>query len=45
MVTHDPETAKKHAKTIYSIKDGKLESVMKKVSGKWKEEKKLTKKK
>ena len=34
MVTHDPDVAKKHAKTIYSLKDGKIESVMKKVKGK-----------
>jgi len=30
MVTHDSDVAKKHAKTIYSLRDGKIESVMKK---------------
>jgi putative ABC transport system ATP-binding protein len=35
MVTHDPELARKHARTIYSIRDGQLESYEKKVSGKW----------
>ena len=34
MVTHDSDVAKKHAKTIYSLRDGKIESVMKKVKGK-----------
>jgi putative ABC transport system ATP-binding protein len=36
MVTHNPELAKEHAKTIYSIKDGKVESVEKNINGKWK---------
>ncbi len=36
MVTHDPELAREHAKTIYSIRDGKIESVEKRVKGKWK---------
>ena len=36
MVTHDPDKAVKHAKTIYSIKDGKVEKVTKKINGKWK---------
>ncbi len=36
MVTHDPELAREYARTIYSIKDGKIESVEKLVSGKWK---------
>ncbi len=35
IVTHNPELAKEHAKTIYSIKDGNLESIEKKVKGKW----------
>lgn len=35
MVTHDPHLAQEHAKIIYHIKDGKLEKVTKKVSGKW----------
>ena len=36
MVTHSPELAEKHARTIYSVRDGKVEKLMKKVSGKWK---------
>ena len=36
MVTHDPEKAQKHAKTIYWIKDGNVEKVTKKVKGAWK---------
>ena len=36
MVTHDANLAMKHAKTIYWLKDGKVEKVTKKVSGKWK---------
>ncbi|MEK6898910.1 MAG: ABC transporter ATP-binding protein [Nanoarchaeota archaeon] len=36
MVTHDPEKARKHAKTIYWVKDGKVESVTRKISGVWK---------
>lgn len=36
MVTHDPDLAKAHAKVIYSIRDGKVESHEKKISGKWK---------
>jgi len=36
IVTHNPELAKEHAKTIYSVKDGKIESVEKRVKGKWK---------
>lgn len=39
-VTHNPELAKEHSKIIYSIKDGKLESVEKKIKGKWKKIKK-----
>ncbi|MDD5012096.1 MAG: ABC transporter ATP-binding protein [Candidatus Nanoarchaeia archaeon] len=35
IVTHNPELAKEHAKTIYSVRDGKIESVEKKVKGKW----------
>jgi putative ABC transport system ATP-binding protein len=35
MVTHDPIRAEKHARTIYWIKDGLLEKVTKKVTGKW----------
>lgn len=36
MVTHDPDKAMMHAKTIYWIKDGKVEKVTKKIGGKWK---------
>lgn len=36
MVTHDPEKALNHAKTIYWMKDGKVEKVTKRVGGKWK---------
>ncbi len=36
MVTHNSELAKEYAKTIYSIKDGKVESFEKKINGKWK---------
>lgn len=35
MVTHDPDKAQKHARTVYWIKDGKVEKVTKKVKGKW----------
>ena len=36
IVTHNPELAKKHAKIIYSVKDGKIENVEKRINGKWK---------
>lgn len=36
MVTHDSEVAKKHAKTIYSLRDGKIVGVEKKIGEKWK---------
>lgn len=36
IVTHDPNLAKGHAGIIYSIRDGRVESVEKKVNGKWK---------
>ncbi len=39
-VTHNPELAKEHSKIIYSIKDGKLESVEKRIKGKWEKIKK-----
>jgi putative ABC transport system ATP-binding protein len=35
MVTHDPELAKTYAKTIYSIRDGKIERIEKKIKEKW----------
>jgi len=39
MVTHSSELAKQHAKTIYSIKDGRVEKIMKRESksSKWRE--------
>ena len=36
MVTHSPELAREHARTIYSIRDGKVEFVEKKVGKSWK---------
>jgi putative ABC transport system ATP-binding protein len=36
MVTHDPEKALNHAKTIYWLVDGKIDKVTKKVHGSWK---------
>jgi len=36
VVTHDPEIAREHAKIIYSVRDGKIESVEKKFGDKWK---------
>ena len=35
MVTHDPDLAKQYARTIYSIKDGKIEYVERKKGKKW----------
>jgi len=35
MITHDPELAKKYAKTIYSIRDGKIEYLHKKIDDRW----------
>ncbi|MFH1802126.1 MAG: ABC transporter ATP-binding protein [archaeon] len=40
MVTHDPDTAVNHAKTVYWLVDGKVDKVTKKVDGKWKAVKK-----
>jgi len=37
MVTHDPEKAQNHAKTIYWLKDGKVEKVTRRSGSKWKE--------
>ena len=42
IVTHDSEIAKKHAKTIYSLRDGVIENIEKKIKGKWRKMK-LTK--
>jgi len=36
MITHDPDLARNHAKKIYFIKDGKVERIERKISGKWK---------
>ena len=36
MVTHDPDLAKDHARTIYTLRDGKVEKVVKKIGDKWK---------
>jgi len=36
MVTHSPELAREHARTIYSIKDGRVESVEKLIGKSWK---------
>lgn len=36
MVTHDSNLAREHARTIYSIRDGKIESVEKKIGNSWK---------
>ncbi len=35
MVTHDPDLAKKYAKKIYSIRDGKIEYIQKKLDDRW----------
>jgi putative ABC transport system ATP-binding protein len=39
IVTHDSEIARNYAKTIYSLRDGKIESVEKKTHGKWRKQK------
>ncbi|MBU0906879.1 MAG: ABC transporter ATP-binding protein [Nanoarchaeota archaeon] len=36
MVTHDPDKALNHARTVYWLVDGKVDKVTKKVNGKWK---------
>ncbi|MCK9596986.1 ABC transporter ATP-binding protein [Candidatus Pacearchaeota archaeon] len=38
IVTHNPELAKQHAKIIYSVRDGKIEHVEKKIKGQWKKQ-------
>ena len=38
LVTHDPEMARLHAQRIYSIRDGRIESVEIRVDGKWKKQ-------
>jgi putative ABC transport system ATP-binding protein len=42
IVTHDPKIAEEHAKTIYWLKDGKIEKLTKKIAGKWKMIEKLS---
>ncbi len=37
IITHDPDKAMKHAKTIYWIKDGKVEKITKREGKLWKE--------
>jgi putative ABC transport system ATP-binding protein len=37
IVTHNPELAEEHANTIYSVKDGKIESVKRRTEKGWKE--------
>src|SRR3989344_246096 len=39
IVTHDQNLARKHARTIYSLKDGKIESVERKTGGSWRKTK------
>ncbi len=39
MVTHDPQKALKHAKTIYWIKDGRVEKITKRIGKTWKNSK------
>jgi len=41
IVTHDTDIARKYAKTIYSIRDGKVEAIEKKIKNKWKKQKNL----
>ncbi|GBE20381.1 macrolide export ATP-binding/permease protein MacB [archaeon BMS3Abin17] len=38
IVTHDPELARKHAKIIYKLKDGKVECIERKIKNKWKKQ-------
>lgn len=36
MVTHSPELAQEHARTVYWVRDGRVEKVTKRVGDKWK---------
>ncbi len=38
MVTHDPRLAQDHAKTIYWLKDGRIEKVTRRINNSWKEQ-------
>ena len=38
IVTHDSEVAREYAKTIYSLRDGKIENIERKVSGRWRKQ-------
>lgn len=37
IITHDPDKALAHARTIYWIKDGKVDKITKKTGASWKE--------
>lgn len=37
MVTHSPELAHEHSRTIYSVRDGRIEKKMKRIGKTWKE--------
>ena len=39
LVTHDQDLAREYARTIYFIKDGRIESLDKKIKNKWKKQK------
>ncbi len=39
IITHDQDLARKYAKVIYSLRDGKVESVENKIGGKWRKQK------
>jgi putative ABC transport system ATP-binding protein len=41
IITHEPDLAKKYSRTIYSLKDGMISGVEKKIKGKWKKLKKF----
>ena len=36
IVTHDSEIARNYSKTIYAMRDGKIEHIEEKIKGKWK---------
>ena len=42
IVTHAPEIAREYAKTVYWLRDGKIEKVTKKAGGKWKVMRKMS---